>query len=111
MDIVNKFYDQLDNNCKNISEKDIIISDLNNIKQSIIDVILYKYEPKELREKYKYPALLDKDNGILYARSLKNSNTFFLVIWKDNNLTGTVMEYNINAEKVIPVSKDENPLK
>lgn len=102
MDLFSKLINDVEDVCEGHIEKGQIISNLKNdaVKNAIIDVISGQKSLEELKQ-YKFPTLLNKSNGILYAHELRNCNKYFLVVWKNDKLDGIIMEYNINATGIV----------
>ena len=95
-----KLYQDLEHMWKNLTVYDDIITNLRTKEDGILAVLNNELPPNELMEKYKYPALLNEDNGILYAHEIPNKRQMFMIVWKNRVLYPKVMEYNLEATGV-----------
>ena len=95
-----KLYQDLEHMWKNLTIYDDIITNLRTKEDGILAVLNNELPPNELMEKYQYPALLNEDNGILYAHEIPNEKQMFMIIWKNRVLYPKVMEYNLEATGV-----------
>ena len=95
-----KLYQDLEHMWKNLTIYDDIITNLRTKEDGILAVLNNELPPNELMDKYQYPALLNEDNGILYAHEIPNKKQMFMIVWKNRVLYPKVMEYNLEATGV-----------
>ena len=109
MDLLQNLYNRIDIVCSHLSdhEKENILNNIKKCKFGFLDVINKELTYEDLKNKHKFPAFLDSDNGILYAQHLIGEPKYFLVIWKDGILDCVIMEYNLAATGI---AKDINKL-
>ena len=98
MDSVDSLYVKISAETKGLVEAARIQEDVSKLKGAIYDTISHNYNVPELLEKYPFPTLLDKNNGILYAREITNSR-FFMIVLKSGELDAAIMEFKINAKQ------------
>lgn len=98
MEKVDSMFLELYASCEGLHEADTIISDVRKLKGGIYDIVTKAYPKEELQEKYPFPVILNEDNAVLYARELRESSKFYMVILKHGSLTAGVVEYNISAQ-------------
>jgi len=100
-------YQNMEHRWKNVLPNyDDIIIKLREREDCIVAVTTGELPYKELLEKYKIPALLNADNGILFGHEMPQKK-MFLVIWKNRKLYTDVMEWNLEAHVATPQEKEE----
>ena len=109
MDIIENLYVRTATVCSHLSdhEKENILNNIKKCEFGFLDVINKELSYDEIKNKHKFPAFLDSDNGILYAQHLIGDPKYFLVIWKNGILDSIIMEYNLSATGI---STDINKL-
>ena len=73
----------------------------------LFDVIDASFSLEELKNKYTFPTIIDRNNIVLYARQISNDKKILIVFLKDFELDLNITKYTINVEKILKQS-DQN---
>ena len=110
MECFANIYTKAEKVCKenNVLENyDSILSCLKN--QNLINAFLDVLNPEKTYDdikKYKFPALIDRNNGVLFTYICKD-NTYFMIVWKEFKIEPVIMKYEITPTAISSKNFDE----
>jgi len=111
MECFAELYSKAENVCKEndvLENYDSILSCLKN--QELINAFLDVLNPQKTYEeikKYKFPALIDRNNGVLFTYICKD-NTYFMIVWKESKITPVIMKYEITPTAISSKNLDKS---
>tara|TARA_Y100000389_G_C17468566_1_gene528053 strand:- start:4484 stop:4882 length:399 start_codon:yes stop_codon:yes gene_type:complete len=104
-------YAKAENVCKEndvLENYDSILSCLKN--QDLINAFLDVLNPEKTYDDiktYKFPALIDRNNGVLFTYICKD-NTYFMIVWKELKIEPVIMKYEITPTAISSKNFDES---
>ena len=100
MESLERIYDKIRDFSLEKNQEKYVLDKIDSIKSHILDVITYSKEYDDIKENVPFPALFDKDNGVLYAYQTlyKNKPCFLMLIWKNGVLDVDILNISINAK-------------